>query len=147
MNNKKQISITLESRQEDEGLQEVTTTTHAGTLYDKNDGQYLLYSDEGTSTSIRLGGDEVRLFRRGSMEGWQTFRLGEVTGGTLSLGVNRMVLRVLTSHFDVQTRDEGGRIELHYQLWTGASSDPEADPQEISLGKFQLALDWTVEDN
>ncbi|MFN3428628.1 MAG: DUF1934 domain-containing protein [Candidatus Sericytochromatia bacterium] len=144
---KKPISITLNSRQEDEGLSHVTTETHAGSLYDKNDGRYLLFKneDDGVSTSIRMDPDEIRLFRRGALESWQVFRLGEITGGVLTLGVNAMVLRVHTSHFQVEQADHGGRIELHYQLWTAADSDPASDPHELSLGRFELSLDWTVQ--
>lgn len=143
---KKQVSITLNSRQEDEGLSQTTTETHAGSLYDKNDGRYLLFKneDDGVSTSIRLDPDEIRLFRRGALESWQVFRLGEITGGVLTLGVNAMVLRVHTSHFQVEQADDHGRIELHYQLWTAADSDPASDPHELSLGRFELSLDWTV---
>lgn len=143
---KKNVTITLSSRQHDDGLSATTTETHTGTIYDKNDGRYLLYKSEadGISTSIRMDAEEIRLFRRGAMENWQVFRLNEITGGVLSLGVNAMVLRVLTSHFALRQDEEGGRIELHYQLWTAPDSDPDSDPNEVSLGRFELSLDWTV---
>lgn len=144
--NKKTIAITLSSRQEDDGLSATTTQTHTGTIYDKNDGRYILFKseEEGISTSLRLAADEIRLFRRGAMENWQIFRLGEETGGVLSLGVNAMVLRVLTSHFLLEDREGGGRIELHYHLATAPDSDPDSDPSALSLGRFELSLDWTV---
>jgi uncharacterized beta-barrel protein YwiB (DUF1934 family) len=143
---KKNVTITLSSRQHDDGLSATTTETHTGTIYDKNDGRYLLYKSEedGISTSIRMDAEEIRLFRRGAMENWQVFRLNELTGGVLSLGVNAMVLRVLTSHFVVREDEEGGRIELHYELWTAPDSDPDSDPSEVSLGRFELSLGWTV---
>jgi uncharacterized beta-barrel protein YwiB (DUF1934 family) len=143
---KQHVAITLSSRQHDDGLSATTTETHTGTLYDKNDGRYLLYKSEadGLSTSIRMDAEEIRLFRRGAMENWQVFRLNELTGGVLSLGVNAMVLRVLTSHFALREDETGGRIELHYELWTAPDSDPDSDPGEVSLGRFELSLDWTV---
>ncbi|MOA37634.1 hypothetical protein D3C78_1592460 [compost metagenome] len=117
-----------------------------GTLYDRDDEQVLMYKEDeaGVSTSIRMQAEEIRLFRRGSMESWQVFRLGEYTNGMLSLGVNAMHLSVMTSHFHLSAHDGGGRLELHYQLFTAGSSDPAADPLELSMGRFELALDWTV---
>lgn len=148
MVSKKNVSITLSSRQQDEGQSETTTQTHVGTLYDRPDEHVLMYKseEEGVSTSIRLMPDEIRLFRRGAMESWQVFRLGEYTAGMLSLGVNAMNLSVMTSHFHLSEHDAGGRLELHYQLWTAGSSDPAADPLEVSMGRFELSLDWTVTD-
>jgi hypothetical protein len=53
-----------------------------------------------------------------------------------------MILRVMTSHFRIEHAPDRGRIELHYELFTGESGDPAADPTALSLGKFTLALAW-----
>ena len=53
-----------------------------------------------------------------------------------------MVLRIMTSHFSFQRTGADGDIELHYEMWTGKTPDPDADLFDLSLGKFDLKLTW-----
>jgi uncharacterized beta-barrel protein YwiB (DUF1934 family) len=139
---KKPVTISLSSVQADDDLREVTEKTHAGTLYERDGAAYLLYDDDGTSTTLRLTPDEIRLYRRGEVSSWQVFQLGEMTGGLLSLGPSEMILRVMTSHFHLAHSPQNGRIELHYELFTAETAAADADPTRVSLGKFSLSLDW-----
>lgn len=137
---KKPVTISVSSVQRDDDQREVTQQTRVGTLYKRDGANYLLYDDDGTSTTVRFEPDEVRIYRRGEVSSWQVFQLGELTGGLLTIGPSEMVLRVMTSHFLVEPED--GRIELHYELLAADSPDPDADPTTLSLGKFDLSLDW-----
>ncbi len=142
---KKVVTISVASTQEAEDLREVTTRAHQGLLYERDGGRWLLYEDEGTTTTLRFTADHLRIYRRGAMNGWQDFRPGELTGGLLALGADEesgMVLRVLTTKFALTLDPDRGRIELEYDLFTGASDAPEADPTELPLGHFTLDLVW-----
>ena len=142
---KKPVTICVSSVQEDDDLREVTTRAHKGVLYERDGGHWLLYDDEGTSTTVKLVGGGVRIYRRGTVNAWQDFQLNELTGGMLTLGESEeggMVLRVLTKRLAVTLDPNRGRIELEYDLFTGATSDPEADPTELPLGHFTLDLVW-----
>lgn len=145
MSVKKPVTISVSSVQEDEDLREVTTRAHQGLLYERDGGHWLLYDDEGTSTTVKLGGGVLRIYRRGTVNAWQEFQQGELTGGLLTLGESEeqgMVLRVLTKKLAVTLDPDRGRIELEYDLFTGKSADPEADPTELPLGHFTLDLVW-----
>jgi uncharacterized beta-barrel protein YwiB (DUF1934 family) len=142
MTQKKPVAITVESVQTDGDQRAETRQERLGTLYEREGAQYLLYDDEGTSTTVRFEPEEIRLYRRGEVSSWQVFQLGELTGGMLGLGASEMILRVMTSHFLIAHAASSGRIELHYELFTGETADPEADPTALSLGKFTLTLAW-----
>jgi uncharacterized beta-barrel protein YwiB (DUF1934 family) len=139
---KKPVTISLSSVQQDADQREITEKTHEGVLYERDGARYLLYDDEGTATTMRFTADEIRLYRRGEVSSWQFFQLGEMTGGLLSLGPSEMILRVMTSHFLLDESPSNGRIQLHYELFTAETSAPDADPTQLSLGKFSLSLDW-----
>lgn len=142
---KKAVTIAVASTQEDGDLREVTTRAHRGWLYVRDGGVWLLYEDEGTSTTIKVTAEGVRTYRRGAMNAWQDFQLGELTGGLLALGgaeETGMVLRVLTTRLAVTLDPDRGRLELEYDLFTGATADPEADPTELPLGHFTLDVVW-----
>ena len=139
---RKPVAIGLVSVQQDGELRAVTEREHHGTLYERDGAHYLLYDDEGTATTLRLASEEIRIYRRGAeMISWQVFQLGEITGGRLVLGAGEMMLGVMTSHFSLQQDGQAGRVELHYELFTAESAEPDADPMGLSLGKFELAMD------
>ncbi len=143
---KKPVTISVSSVQEDDGLREVTTKAHRGTLHERDGGLYLLFEDdEGTSTTLKLEDGAIRIYRRGVVNAWQDFRNGEVTGGLVALGAGaggEMILRVITTRMDVVRDPDRGRIQLAYDLFTGASADPDADLMEVTLGRFTLDLVW-----
>lgn len=139
---KKPVTISISSVQEGDGAREATAQVREGVLYERDGAHYLLYDDEGTATTVRFQPEEIRLYRRGEVSSWQVFQLGELTGGHLALGPSEMILRVMTSHFRIVQGERAGRIELHYELFTGESADPAADPTKVSLGKFTLELAW-----
>lgn len=139
---KKPVTISLTSVQQDNGQHEVTNQTRQGTLYERDGATWILYDDEGTATTMRLAPEEIRLYRRGEVSSWQVFQLGELTGGMLTLGAGDMILRVMTSHFLVNVAPREGHVELHYELFTAETAEPDADPTKLSLGKFTLAVDW-----
>lgn len=142
---KKSVTIAVSSTQEDADLREVTTRVHQGHLYERDGGRWLLYDDDGTATTVKFGADGLRIYRRGTVNAWQDFREGELTGGLLALGPieeGGMVLRVLTRKLAITLDPDRGRIEIEYDLFTGASADPAADPTELGLGHFTLDLVW-----
>lgn len=146
LNSKKAVTISVSSTQEDQDLREVTTRAHQGVLYERDGGHWLLYTDDdGTTTTVKLMGEDLRIYRRGTVNAWQDFRRNELTGGLVALGESEeggMVLRVLTTKLAVTMDPDRGRIELEYDLFTGASADPAADPTELTLGHFTLDLVW-----
>lgn len=137
------VTISLSSRQEDAGTAETTSQRHQGVWYERDDASYLIYHEAGLKTTLRIGPDEIRLYRRGEMESWQVFQLGEVTGGVLGLGGEPMALRILTSHLALEQGGGSGHIALHYELWTAPSPEPDA-AFDMSLGKFALELNWAI---
>jgi uncharacterized beta-barrel protein YwiB (DUF1934 family) len=141
---KQAITITLLSRQEDGGEAMMTSQVHTGHLYKRPAGTTLIYVEEGTTTTVMLDAQEIRLYRRGVIESWQVFQNATETPGHLTLGLNGLPLRVVTSAYDVSQGTEGGHIKLAYQLF---SDDAETAPQgleEICLGQFSLSLSWIV---
>lgn len=138
------VQITLLSQQQDEGDVQVTSQTHEGTFYLREGmGSYLTYTDQGTNTTMRFEADEVRLYRRGEVSSWQVFNPHKDTGGLLTLGVNEMVLHVVTKHLAVHYDEHGGRVQLAYVLF-GEESRPEPGQPvvEIPMGEFSLSIAW-----
>ncbi|MEB3330220.1 MAG: DUF1934 domain-containing protein [Candidatus Sericytochromatia bacterium] len=142
------VFISVSSVQEDGGLREGTRREHRGTFHERAGVAYLVYEDdEACTTTLRLGTDEVRLYRRGALNAWQDFRCGEWTGGLFALGAGRqgqMVLRVLTRELCWTHTPQGGQLALVYDLYTAESADADADPTGLSLGRFTLDLAWTA---
>lgn len=145
--NKHLVRITLLSRQEDEGLSQVTSQTHAGTFYMREGaGSYLTFAEDGQTTTMRFEDQEIRLFRRGEVSMWQVFNPAKETGGALTLGVNEMMLRIETTHLEVAYDAAGGRVQLSYVLFGEESRPAPGEPVvEVPMGAFSLSIAWVTE--
>lgn len=146
---KKSVAISLSSRHEGDAAGEngegsLTRQTHLGTLHERDGACYLRYDEEEISTTLKIAGGEIRLYRRGKVDSWQIFSPDDVTGGLLTLGGSEMVLRIHTSALEVVKEPTGGRVLLVYELFTSESNAPDADPMGMSLGRFTLSIDWTL---
>ncbi|MEB3284853.1 MAG: DUF1934 domain-containing protein [Candidatus Sericytochromatia bacterium] len=142
------ITISISSIQEDGGLKEASRSEYQGLLHRGPTVTYVRYDDtEGNSNTLRLAPEGVRVYRRGGMQAWQDFRLGEVTGGGLSFDPERhseMMLRIHTHELVWTASAREGQLALVYDLYTGTSAAEDADPMELTLGRFTLEVAWAV---
>lgn len=144
---KQAVLVSVSSVQEDQGARSATRREHLGWRHRQPDGAYLLFDDEGTRTTIKLLPEEVRIYRRGLLNGWQYHRLAELTGGLLALGEGprgEMVLRVQTRSLSWVDDDSTGRLCLVYDLFSADAPEPDSEPETLSLGRFTLDLAWSL---
>ena len=102
-----------------------------------------------------LGRKMVSAFLR--MAGWRVHDLGvdveaaafvdaAVAEGARVIGASAMMLSTARNvpklRAELDQRGLSGRIQLAYDLFTGASADPDADLMEVTLGRFTLDLVW-----
>ncbi|EXX85992.1 hypothetical protein BG53_06685 [Paenibacillus darwinianus] len=113
------VRVTLESRQ-DGGKSE--RHEYRGTFYRKPNAFYLRYEDQADTaayvgTTVRWDGRELRIVRRGAVEGEQSFAAGCVTTG--------------------RYRSQAADLELETK-----TTVMKADPGDWTGGDFPLRLRW-----
>lgn len=113
------VLVTLESRQ-DGGKSE--RREYAGTLYRKPNAVYVRYEDRSEAeahigTTVRWDGRELRIVRRGAVDGEQSFAAGRVTAG--------------------RYRSRAADLELETK-----TTVVKADPGDWANGPFPLRLRW-----
>lgn len=121
----KKVVVTIKNRQvvnnEEENIELITT----GKFYKKGNTYYVVYDEtelsgmEGTTTTVKIGEDEVNLIRFGTTNSRLNFKKG-ITDVSLYKTPYGILELVIKPYFiDIAVDDAGGDILLKYNLETG----------------------------
>jgi uncharacterized beta-barrel protein YwiB (DUF1934 family) len=94
----------------------------AGDLYRKGDHYYLRYSEtsdemKGTSTTIKLERESIRIIRQGSLRSEQTFIKGQRIKGYYDTPQGKLELETETGALNLSFTDGIGFAEWNYDLY------------------------------
>lgn len=96
-----------------------------GRYYRKADCYYIIYNEteatgmEGTTTSLKAQADRVILNRMGTSELRQEFELGVESQANYVTPYGAMRITVIPSRVDIDLTEQGGNINLEYELSIG----------------------------
>lgn len=107
----------------------------SGSLYQVDDQTFILaydswVGDQKQTTTLKLANDVLSLVRIGDVHSRQTFAANEWYASQYFFDGGSIVCRNYTKKLDIALGDEGGLIDLLYELWSG----------ESHLGYFNLEL-------
>lgn len=134
---KKEVMIKISASQTDEyGETERIELITPGQFYKKDDFYYIIYSEtelsgmEGTTTTIKAGPKKVILNRMGSSEQKQVFEKGVLNSSLFITPYGTMQVGVIPSRVEVDLTDNGGSINLEYELQI---ADEKASYNELQI--------------
>lgn len=123
---KKNALISIISKQDDDKSDKIEVVT-PGNFYKKNDSYYAVYDEtaitgmEDTTTTLKIGTDKFSLIRMGStstkmnfIESNEELVLYNTPYGTMELGIN-------TKKLNININDEGGNVDVIYNLSVGGN--------------------------
>lgn len=134
----KKVIVTIKSRQtaddEDEKIELITT----GRFYKKDDEYYVVYDEtqisgmEGTTTTVKIGNDQVSLMRSGTTNASMGFKKGikDISLYSTPYGILELVIDPFL--VDINVDDSGGEIKMTYGL--------EAGGQQASTNELYIKI-------
>lgn len=93
-----------------------------GTLYNKGDYIYVIYSEskltgmEGTDTTLKLGQDQMTILRRGSVEATQVFIKGYTDQFLYRTTFANFEMRITTKELDIERSNNKINISATFTL-------------------------------
>ncbi|MGN7384316.1 DUF1934 domain-containing protein [Paenibacillus sp. SAFN-117] len=128
----KEIRLTVRSLQEDEE----TSRTFTAAWYPKEKNGYIRYQEEesdmgNTTTTVKVGREEIKVIRHGDLQSEQTFILHRWIPGFYRTQQGIIHLETYTHRLAVHLVDGIGKICWDYELRVQGSS----------AGRFSLTLD------
>ncbi len=137
---RKQVMVTVKGIQKaDWGDEDTIEMITPGSYYTKNDCYYLIYNEteltgmEGTTTSLKAETNRVILNRMGTAELRQEFEVGVLNHGNYVTPYGAMKLTVMPSKVEVDLTEQGGSINLEYELTIGS--------EKISDNKLSITIE------
>lgn len=122
----KEVFITIKGNQANEvGEESCIELTTIGKYFVKNQVHYILYEDteltgmHRTTTSVKAERDKVILNRMGETEHRQVFEKGILNESYYVTAFSKMLMGVIPSRVEVNLTDDGGSINLEYELEIG----------------------------
>lgn len=123
---KQEVLIDIKGTQVNEmGEEEVIEFSTIGRYYVKEQNYYIVYEEtkmtemDGTTTSIKTEKNRVTLNRMGEVEHRQVFEASKLNESYYCTSVSKMLMGVIPSIVEVNLTDEGGSINLEYELEIG----------------------------
>lgn len=134
----KKVIVTVKSKQlvdeEEENIEMITP----GKFYKKENAYYIVYDEteisgmEGTTTTVKIGRDEVSLIRFGTTSTKLNFKKGIKDISLYRTPYGVMELEIEPSLVDVDIDDNGGEIMLMYLL--------DAGGQQITTNELYIKI-------
>lgn len=122
------ISISgLQEAPESEERQEPVELVTAGRYYRKNGNYYISYEEtaltglEGTRTTLKVGGDTVRVIRTGLYPSELVFQQGKRHLSLYHTDYGDLSVVVSTHQIKNTLTDEGGEIDVRYAVEIGSN--------------------------
>jgi uncharacterized beta-barrel protein YwiB (DUF1934 family) len=126
MNKGKKVHISITTTQTNElGEKDSIHFQTTGNIYIKDNSTYLLYDEsalsgmEGSTTSLKIEPNKVTLSRMGTSQLKHTFVEGVYDNGAYVTPYGTMITKVLPSKVFVDLTENGGSINLEYELFVG----------------------------
>ena len=121
---KKDVWLTIRSRQQFEGCDEERVNLEtAATLYERGGKYYIAYEEseltglEGTKTTVKLDGKTVTLIRTGTFPSHMLFSEDERHVGLSQTPIGQdMTIATHTSHVCNTVGENGGRLVIDYTV-------------------------------
>lgn len=125
----KKVVVSIKSKQivdnEEENIELITT----GKFYNKDNAFYVVYDEteisgmEGTTTTVKIGKEEVNLIRFGTTNTRMSFKRGvkDVSLYRTPYGVLEIVINPYAVEIDVD--DSGGEVRMGYGLESGGLTE------------------------
>lgn len=107
-------------------------TRVSGKFYQKDDKFYLLYSDKESSTTIKIEGQTVSVRRRGAYESHMVYDKQREHEFVYSTPYGKMAMTVVTRDLEINLGENGGYINLRYELLMGG--EPCRNNMKITVG-------------
>ncbi|GIP36553.1 DUF1934 domain-containing protein [Paenibacillus sp. J2TS4] len=128
----KEIRLVVKSVQDDS----TTDQTVIAEWYPKEKSGYIRYreaeSEMGkTTTTVKVGTDEIKIIRHGELQSEQTFALHKRLPGFYRTPQGIIHLETITHKLDIHMVDGIGRLSWEYELFV----------QQESVGSFSLTLE------
>ncbi|SHI70416.1 DUF1934 domain-containing protein [Clostridium intestinale] len=131
MKKKALISIISNQNYEDDDVIEVVTP---GEFYINNDGYEAIYEEteisgmEGTTTKLKIFGNEISLEREGTTTTKMDFKKNNNYITLYNTPYGMLELKINTKNLKIDMSDDGGEVQIDYNL--SISGQP---PQETQL--------------
>lgn len=109
-----------------------TTQELQGELIEMGPGaRYICYEEtdpalQGTTTTVKVKEDELRLIRHGSVTSELAFVPGRRMSGSYQVGKLRMRMETITEQMDSRWEGRSGRLRWTYRLIVDDEQHPEA---------------------
>ena len=123
---KKDVLVRVKGTQtNDLGERDSIELVTEGRFFIRNRHYYILYNEsslagmEGTTTSLKVEPRRVTLNRMGTAEQKNTFETGILNAGFYITPYGSMKIAVLPSKVEVDLTEQGGSINLEYELQVG----------------------------
>ncbi|MBC9784553.1 DUF1934 family protein [Heliobacillus mobilis] len=136
---KKDVLVSvLGTQTNDVGEKDTIHLITEGKMFKKPTSYYIVYNEseisgmEGTTTTLKVEPHRVTLNRMGSSEFKQTFEEGVLHQGVYHTPFGSMHLGVIPSKVDVALDDQGGSINLIYEL--------QADQRKLSDNSLLITV-------
>lgn len=118
----RKVIVSLKSKQIIDGQEESVEMITPGKLYSKEDAYYVVYEEtevsgmEGTTTTLKIGNQNVSLIRFGTVSSKLNFKRGvkDVSLYKTPYGILEVVVN--PKEVDIDVNEEGGQIRLVYDL-------------------------------
>lgn len=128
---KKKVWLSIKGQQfVDNKEEETIELLTEGELYDKNKNKYLLYKEsevsgmEGTTTTVKLEGDQVTIIRLGTTNSHLVFKKGARKYNRYETPYGELLMSVYTKNLDIKYNEENHPISIHldYKLEIDSSN-------------------------
>ena len=122
---KRTVIIEVAQTQSINTLQPIEMEEEAeGSLYQVDDTTYILAYDsiinhQKVTTTLKLSGNTLSLVRIGDVHSRQTFCMNEWLTSQYFYGGSSIVCRNYTKKLDFAINQQGGLIDVLYELWSG----------------------------
>lgn len=135
----KNVTVKVKATRRDlENETEVVELVSPGTLHCKNNSYYILYKEtaltgmENVATTIKVEGNLVSVIRSGNVSMRQVFEAGKVHSSVYQTPYGSMQMTVKPWNIEVDLTDQGGSINLEYEL--------EMDDTPVGTNRLEIIV-------
>ncbi len=122
--NKKKVWLSIKGQQEiDDEKPETIELLTEGEFYNKNNSDYILYKEtevsgmEGTTTTIKIDGDQVSIMRLGTTNSHMVFKKGQKKYDHYTTPYGEFVVSILTKNVDIKYDQENQPALVHLDYY------------------------------
>ncbi|MCR1899481.1 DUF1934 domain-containing protein [Irregularibacter muris] len=117
---KKKVWLSIKGKQQTQDQEaEIIELLTEGELYNKDKSQYILYKEsevsgmEGTTTTVKIEGDQVTIIRLGTTNSHLVFKKGKKKYNRYETPYGDLLMSISTKNVDVEYNEEKDPIAIH----------------------------------